>query len=462
MTTRPTTTLLGAALAVVSSAALAGCQFTASTHTGPPPRPIEEQPPAPAAAMPPAVVQLYSPPLYRSFVSRSVPYKLIADRANNAALNSLLRVRESDILFDDYYERRGTIVMVGWEHGGLVGFTTRYSVDIQYPDDDLIQDAAGKPDFRDPRLILSPRLSQCAKKGARWCTLEFRLHPMPGGEIRWNASNTAYYRTFGDNDAVLVYFPRTLAERLAEAGITPIGLESPSDEIARTLSDSTEILGKDFVLISPESLELLRKKAGTQSVLATYGAEVVSWAAGLLGASTVVRKLMSSGMDYFAMDRRKLQAAITFKLVADYAAQEILPSFDFHASIAPDESGQMRMPPLHLVEVPYEHSQDAASFMYEIVGQAQVEMVLFGANRRAAERGMLFVPARHVNLNYELVRNGLARLALDHAGRKALRVFPEFADAAADALEEGAGFAAEWRDDTLYVRAVQAARASLR
>ena len=71
---------------------------------------------------------------------------------------------------------------------------------------------------------------------------------------------------------------------------------------------------------------------------------------------------------------------------------------------------------------------------------------------------MLFVPSRHVNLNYELVRGGLARLPTDAASRDALLLFPEFAEAAGQALADGVGFTAEWRSDRAYIEAVERAR----
>ncbi len=408
---------------------------------------------------PPAVVQLHSPPLYRSFVTRSVPYRELAKQTRNAAIKSKLRVREVDTIFDDFYERDGTIVMLGMEDGALVGFTTRYSVDILYPDDDLISDAGGKPDFRDRELLISPPKTKCAPRGRRWCTLRYALVRAPEGRLRLPNSTTAYFRTFGDNDAVLVYFPPQMAERLAEASIVPADIGRPSVEVARALSDASKILGKDFVLVSPQSLRLLRQKAHAKSVIATYAPEVLSWAAGLVGASRIIKALMSKSMGYFALDRTKLQAALTYKLAAEFAAQTIVNDFDFHRSITPAGDGQTYLPPLHLADVPYERAEDAAAFMQQIVGSADVELVLFGQNPRSAQNGMLFVPARHVNLNYELVRSGLARLSVDPASREALRLFPEFADAASQALAEGAGFTAEWRTDRAYVNAVEQARA---
>lgn len=403
----------------------------------------------------PRVVQLYSPPHYRSFVSRSVPYRAIADQTRDAAIKSHLRVREVDTVFDDHYERQGTIVMLGVEDGALVGFTTRYSVDILYPDDDLIADASGRPDFAERVLTISPSKSRCAKRGRRWCTLRYALIPAPNGPLRFPQSSTAYYRTFGDNDAVLVYFPRYLAERLPEADVKPLDIDRPSIEIARILSHATRVLGEDFVLISPKSLQLLRQKATSKSVMATYAPEVLSWAAGMFGASRVVKALLSKGVGYFAMDRRKLHAAITFKLAVEIAAQVLLPDFDFYRSTSPASDGQTYLPMLHLAEVPYENVDYAASFMQQIVGDAHVEVVLFGRDARTAKHGMLFVPDRHVNLNYELIRSGVARLALDKTSLGALRLFPEFAEAASEALDEGVGWAAQWREDAAYVAAIE-------
>ena len=445
-------------LAVLAGAALLACTFTSSSggrssqlgtygnETGG----GHDEPRQPA----PRVVQLYSPPLYRAFVSRSVPYRAIADQTRDAAIKSLLRVREVDTVFDDHYERSGTIVMLGVEDNALVGFTTRYSVDILYPDDDLISDFSGRPDFAERELTISPSKTRCARRGRRWCTLRYALVPAPNGPLRFPQSSTAYYRTFGDNDAVLVYFPQYLAERLPEADIKPLDIDRPSLEIARILSQATEVLGEDFVLISPRSLQLLRQKAGTKSVLATYAPEVLSWAAGMFGAGRVVKALMSKGASYFAMDRRKLHAAITFKLAVEIAAQVLMRDFDFYRSTSPASDGQTYLPLLHLAEVPYENIQYAASFMHEIVGDAHVEMVLFGKDARTARHGMLFVPDRHVNLNYELVRSGIARLPTDETSLAALRLFPEFAEAASEALDEGAGWAAQWRTDPEYVGAI--------
>ncbi|MCG8418582.1 MAG: hypothetical protein MJE77_11635 [Proteobacteria bacterium] len=405
----------------------------------------------------PMVVQLHSPPLYRSFVSRSVPYQAIAETTRRAAVISRLRVRELDTVFDDKYERHGTIVILGIEDNAVVGFTTRYSVDITYPDNDLIRDGMGLPEFHNRDLIITPGKNRCARRGRRWCSLQYALVKAPPGRLRFPSQATAYYRTFGDNDAVLIYFPRRLADRLAEASLRPMGMDSPTVAVARTLSDATEILGKEFVLVSPKSLQLLRKHAHADSVVATYAPEVFSWAAGLFGAVKFVQKLIGRGMEHFTMDRNKLQAALTYRLGAAYAAQMLIAGFDFHGSVVPDGRGRIHLPPLHLAEVSPRHSERAVAFMQQIVGSARVEMVLFGPNSGSARRGMLFVPARHVNLNYELVRSGLARLAVDAASREALGLFPEFVDAARDALADGVGFAAEWRGDAEYVQAVERA-----
>ena len=447
------------AAALLAAVVLAGCTF--ATSSGTPSTTAfngESGPGGPDQARPPLIVQLHSPPLYRSFVSRSVPYRSLAEKTRAAAVKSTLRVREVDTFFDDFYERSGTIVMLGVEDGALVGFTTRYSVDIRYPDDDLIRDAGGKPDFRDAEITLAPPTTRCATRGRRWCTLRYSLVRAPQGHLHFPQSATAYFKTFGDNDAVLVYFPMQLAERLPEASIQPLDIAQPSAEVARILSDATEILGTEFVLVSPKSLKLLRDKAHAKSVLATYAPEVLSWAAGLFGASKVIQALMSKGMGYFAMDRRKLQAALTYKLTTELAAQTLITDFDFFASIAPQNDGQTRLPPLHLAEIPYQHAEDAASFMQQIVGNADVQLVLFGRDARSAKQGMMFVPARHVNLNYELVRSGVARLPMDPASRDALRLFPEFIEAARQALSEGVGFTAEWRDDRAYVDAVSHAQ----
>lgn len=69
---------------------------------------------------------------------------------------------------------------------------------------------------------------------------------------------------------------------------------------------------------------------------------------------------------------------------------------------------------------------------------------------------MVFEPKERTNINYELVAQGLARLDIDDDA--ALDKFPEFIDAAEQALVAGRGFAADWRADAAYVDAVRAAR----
>ena len=445
--------------ACTGASALLACTFTASTGSG---RRASYPAAGPAThdnayQPPPAVMRYYSPPLYQRFVSRSVPYHDIAERSHAASVDAVLRVREADAFRDDYYTRKGKIVLLGVEAGTLVGFTTRYSVDIQYPDDDLIRDGVGKPDFRESTLTLAIPRERCLRRKGNACSLRYRLERAPADRtVTPRAGNRAYYRTFGDNDAVLVYFPRSAETRLRQVQVQPMGLLEPTRAVADAIRGSNRLMGQEFVLVSPTSLKLLRKRAGSASVLATYGPEVLSWAAGLVGAHTVVKALVKRGFEYILMDRQRIEKALATRGQSTYVAQELVRDFDFAATIHDDGRGRIRLPALSLVELPPGTGRHAAEYLRQVAGDASVELILFGSARQYAQNGMLYVPAHHLNLNYELVRAGLARLRLD---RRELALFPEFAEAAHEALADGAGFAAEWRDDRAYVAAVAEARA---
>lgn len=358
---------------------------------------------------------------------------------------------------DDYYKRRGTVVMLGMEDGALVGFTTRYSVDILYPDDDLIRDGVGRPDFREHELTLRIPKRKCRGRKGAVCALRYQLHPLKRGQrARPSAGNQALYRTFGDNDAVLVYFPAAAADRLRQVSVVPVGLRAPTRAVTDAIQGANRIMGQEFVLVSPTSLKLLRKSAGRDSVLASYGPEVLSWAAGLVGAHTVVKALLKRGFQYVTMDRRRIEEVLIAKREAPFLARELVRDFDFRGAVHRDGSGFVDLPALSLIDIPREQTPQASAYLHQVIGEASVELILFGTRRQYAESGMLFVPAHHLNLNYELLRAGLARLKVE--ARHELSLFPEFAEAAHQALSEGVGFAGEWSRDRAYVAAVDAAR----
>lgn len=462
----PTRHCVRALALALLAAAPPGCSFSASMGSAgsageyPAPEPATAAPGARPPAGSRGATRYYSPPLYQSFVSRSVPYGAVAQVSARAAVHSTLRVREADFIKDDYYTRHGTVVLLGTEDGALVGFTTRYSVDILYPDDDLIRDGVGRPDFRESTLTLAVPRERCAGRAGKGCALRFSLERLPErGRVPGDAGNQrAFYRVFGDNDAVLVYFPAAVAGRLRELSVVPVGLERPSLAVADAIRGANRLLGQEFVLVSPTSLKLLRRHASQKSILASYGPEVVSWVAGLVGAHTVVKALLARGFEYVTMDRRRLEQVIVARgYESSFLARELVHDFDFRSAIHVHDGGMVELPALSLIDIPQQHGAHAAAYLRDVVGDASVELILFGGHGARADSGMLFVPAHHLNLNYELVRAGLARLRTDEEG--ALALFPEFADAAEQALEQGAGLAGRWREDREYTAAVAAARA---
>lgn len=82
-------------------------------------------------------------------------------------------------------------------------------------------------------------------------------------------------------------------------------------------------------------------------------------------------------------------------------------------------------------------------------------LVEFGSSG-PTRRGILLIPGEQVNVNYELLRHGYAKL--DTSDAEALRSFPELTAAAEQALETGTGFAREWKLDAEYVAEVSRAR----
>ena len=347
---------------LLGSVGVIACGSTQEPAVGVDPAPVVARPEPTLTILP--VVQVYSPPVYRSFVSRSVAYDAIVKPVQRATLRASLRVREENTFDDDYYFRHGAVTLLGAEGRTVVGFATRLMVDFRYPDPDLIQDGWGTPEFREHHLTLS---KPCATVSAKTCKDRYLLKPLGEKRPEFRDPNIAYYRTFGDNDAVLIYFPSVKRTFFATSASTAtLGISHPTRTVTQLISRANSIMGRDFVLISPTSLALLRKHAHTESLFAQYGPEVISWVAGMFGAGTYVKALLNVGAQMIEMDRGQMKDAIQ---------GGVLKGFNATGMPQPVSKSLLAAAQLLLVSIPADKVRQVGTAITALIGNNVVQRV---------------------------------------------------------------------------------------
>ena len=390
--------------------------------------------------------------LYDSLASRAIPLGELNQRAEAASAPAQLMAREEDAFDDDLIFRNGRVVFLGKEGQSMVGFTLRRLVDMSYPVDEE-PDGVGPSEWREHILTLTVAGTHDG----------YLLQPLPENGIQVTRNDVAYVRLFGNNDIALVYFPIASHTVFAsgERSIADLGIDSPTAFVADLIERSSNLFGFKFVLISEESFtqmqSLARDNTSAFSSVVIKAAILFAAAAYFLPALGVSElSLGSFGLDQALNTIASLGSAEGFWA-------EALPIAIHLGKSWLEESGILDMmgpegklvTGLLLARLPAPTSIEGKALM-DFVGGVLGELTAQSVPFERGAKTMLFIPNSKVNVNYEVVRQGYAKLDVDD--KAALGRFPEFLQAAEDALGDGHN-AATYRLDQAYVDSLRAARA---
>ena len=335
-------------------------------------------------------------------------------------------ITEVDAFVDDHYDRSHDMVLLGERDGWLIGFCYRYLVDFTFPISG--RDGVGEAEYRNPRLTVLGNTFRLEPH-------DTELSPAPGDP------QVAWFRAFGEHDAALVYLPVSGHEG-------HLGIDDPLAVVNHTLRNGSSIFGLEFILMSPESVKLMRKRAASEVNLAGFAAGMAIAALvlfPLLGPSIAATLPMSA----LGGEGRKLVARalpLALKLGRDLLLRE--------DGFVAERIGDPTRLALLGVDFPAADS-DGYGLLAKFVGTLianegeEAQFVGFGAQAEG-ERGQVFLPESEMCLSAEVLSRGLVRL--DMSNQAVLREFPELVTAALSAVETGQNLAAVWAEqDPEYV-----------
>ncbi|HVH97311.1 MAG TPA: hypothetical protein VM869_01310 [Enhygromyxa sp.] len=425
---------MGAGLLGCGLVSSAGCDKTTS-EAEPEPKPEPRAEPPSSAPPPPPIlsaVDRYEPRLdrihsasaYETLVSKSVAFELARQQTREATVEARQDIVELDALDNDHYQRTGELVLLGERDGWVIGFCYRYLVDFTFPIKG--KDGFGEAEYSDPTLTIGEQSFPLAR------TESERGPDRSAGDIAW-------FRTFGEHDAALVYFPGTVERHL--------GIADPLAIVQHTLDNRSSMFGLEFVLMSPTSLTFMRERAERENNLAYFAAGMAVAAlilVPLLGSSSAAVLPMAS----LETAGRQLVAAalpVALQLGRDFLLRE-----DGFIAKRLDEDTRVALLGVELPPIASDGHGMVTKFLAEVVSEQDQpgQFVGFGA-KQGVERGQLFLPDRKLNLSAELLSRGLVRLAMDD--QAVLREFPELVTAALSAVESNESLAKGWAEDAEYV-----------
>jgi hypothetical protein len=357
-------------------------------------------------------------------VIKSAATELARQHTREATVEARHDIIELDAFRDDHEHRSGDLVLLGERDGWLIGFCYRYLIDFNYPLQG--KDGIGDAEYSNPTLTIGEQTFPLEQAD------EDRSPERSAGDIAW-------YRTVGDHDAALVYFPGAAGQHL--------GFADPLAIVQHTLANSGSIFGLEFVLMSPTSLSFLRERAQGANNLAYF-------AAGMAVAALILIPLLGSSpaaaLPLVALEpagRHLLAAAlpVAVELGRDFLLRE-------DGFVAKNIEEDTRIALLG-VEFPAADSDGygmVATFLAAAFGEHDTpgQFVSFGA-KQGVQRGQLFLPDRKLNLSAELLSRGLVQL--DMGDQDVLRDFPELITAALSAVESKENLASGWAEDAEYV-----------
>ncbi len=386
----------------------------------------------------------YSDAVYDALAARAISPTAILERAKTSTLAAKLCAREEDLLFDDTYCHEGHAVYLGVEDGAAVMFMSHYLVSMAYTDA-VKGDLSGKNDWAEHSLTLRDPSGRHAGGD------KYTLHAIPDAAARptFSDSATAYYRTLGDNDVVLVYFPIANDTYFGMNVVASLGIEDPTVFVTEKIAGATSLFDQDFVLVSRAAFDEFKSAAKSKGsidpgtikvaavlvaayyVLPALGIETVGG-----GIAGVLGDVVSGSASGLWADALPVGIQLAGTLLLDNGKVDFL-----------GEDGK-RAARMLLAVMPGPATVEGKTIERFLSGfrATSLQSVSF-------DGGVLLLdPAGKLNVNYELIAQGLARL--DTSNADALARFPEFAQAAQAALDQGRGFAKTWESDSAYAQAV--------
>jgi hypothetical protein len=408
---------------------LIGCDREPAPSQGAPePEPVKPEPepeqPSLVDSYEPRLDRIHSAGIYEAVVSKSAAVAVAEERARSATIGARHDIVERDLFKDDADSREEDLVLLGERDGWLIGFCYRYLVDFNFPN--AGKDGVGQAEYADPQLTV---LGQ-----------SFPLAPAESDRSPNRADGDyAYYRTFGDHDAAVVYLPMSAGD------VRHLGFEDPLAVVRHTLENRSSIFGLEFVLMSPRSMKFIQAQMAES--------QIAAFAAGMAVAALILIPLLGPSPAALPMallegQSRKLVAqALPIALVL--GRDLLLREDGFVATHLGDDARVALLG----VEMPVAGSDGhllVGRFLASLIeaGDEPGQFVEFG-QKRGVPRGQVFLPSHKMALNAELLSRGIARL--DMSDQDVLREFPELVTAALSAVESKQALAARWADENEYV-----------
>lgn len=444
--------------------------------------PVAAAPPAPEAEKPPydfLEARRFSPDHYDAILKKMIPVDEAIQDATGAFLKTTLAAIERDFFEDDTFYRSGAIVLLGESKGRIVALTQRYFSDITYPDLKLLPDGMGTAEIGPQYLDVFDDFAACRAKPPQNC----RKHrfQIVRRQPESNAINAVEAQAFDDHDIALLYFHK---DAPIVSGRRTLGLANPEQAIDRHVRDAEQLFGFKFVLISTMAFGEMKSRIEVHSVgdqliasaaTMVLGPIVQKLVAQVAFPPDIMAKIQGSAKEFAGSQAAKLGQALVEKAESTLAgpashrvesvdtlrakhvetgaklADSILTS---QGEFAFQRSGkESAVAGLGLVPPAAGDQADAmTNYLSKVIPGAELTIAKF-AKTEGKAHAMLMVPEEHLNLNYELLRHGLVRLAVDD--ERALRSYPELVEAAQQALDAGTGFARDWKQDGDYVATVQ-------
>lgn len=377
-----------------------------------------------------------------------------------------------------------------------------------YPTAKLHQDGFGGTEWGASSLTLG-RSAQQHTQALKLVSAEERPDSVAPG--------TVHYRGFADNDAVLLYFnPRDLAA-VAPGRLQTMQLAEPDAEVERIVADATSIFGQEYVLISKTCFKQLKDAAPEEDLMTDLLLSVSGKFFTNAISRFILKPLFKTGTDKLGeflgkqagkvftrvtrdmvdglenrtvrverktMSVRTLQGfrpktrAMGVRAVALPETRLLGPArANMSANTLPLEPrSSTRAPVLVLgsmstaapgplgaqllgVALPPPGTEERVAlddYLAQLMRRRPAQFIRFTPvrpGRSGPPRGLVLVPDEQVVLNYEIIRQGLARF--DASDPAVAVTFPELARAASQALDAGTGFAGRWRHDEAYRRSLQ-------
>ncbi len=485
-------------------AAPAGAQAM-RTHVEVSPSCREAAMPGTSGLWPPVAVPIrtLSEPYYSRFAERVVPVDLLADQVTRSTFDLEYRcVDERWYWTNPEFTFQEKVIFLGEETNAdgtwWVLFTTRCAVDFSAPgrrdqvartfDAEMVSRGLRitqrTSDESPPRVVF--------EQSFRWW-----------GDVRGQLR--VEYPDKENVDFALVYVAKTSEAGAALAREQNLGISAPSEYVGALARSVTSIFGIDFRLVSKVCHNLMLNKlaeyrkaknvagivglvlAGTVAIVTVYYASAIIPDVANFAKSVVPSLLRQFGITEPANVARRAIAEVRPRVVGVvkdllWSRATTAPPTAAAATPVSDSATTSLVAPGGLFRtgspLEYRPGVTGTSFGLLLVDLDDLpapaldeinrvvaswtedrEVVASFFPKRAEDPGdaqaMLFVPSRRITLNYELVRNGLAKLRFEETD--ILERYPEMVSAAADALEDGVGWACVWSSDTEYVHHLEQA-----